>query len=370
MSTADTVPWLATLRNWPRAALERLEQQPSVVRVLVAQLRGSAPREAGVSMLIDATEVIGTIGGGQLEWQAIAAARALLAATEATVRVQRLVLGADLAQCCGGVVELWLERFVPDDRALLAAALAAAQTRPTWLESRFTPAGMQRSLLTAEQAAHSGELKLRRDLDGSLTLLERLDDALPAVWLYGAGYVGQALARILLDLPLQLTWIDARAHLFPSGLPPAVALAHDPIASLARVPAGAHVLIMTHSHALDYALCRALLERQDLASLGVIGSDSKSARFRSRLRREGVPAERLARLTCPIGIGGIRSKWPAAIAVAVAARLLLQLEQARATRAGMTAATTTAATTTAATATTADCHGDCENCQTGARATP
>jgi xanthine dehydrogenase accessory factor len=363
MSMADTVPWLTTLRDWPRAALKRLERQAPVVRVLVAQVRGSAPREAGVTMLVDATEVIGTIGGGQLEWQAIAAARALLAAADAPVRVQRLVLGADLAQCCGGVVELWIERLVPADRPLLAAALTAAQVRPTWLRSRFTPAGIERSLLSADPHAHTGAPTLLRDLDGSITLVERLDDALRPLWLYGAGYVGQALARILLDLPIRLTWIDARAHLFPTGLPAAVALADDPMPSVARVPTGAHVLIMTHSHALDYALCRALLERDDLASLGVIGSDSKSARFHSRLRREGVPAERLARLTCPIGIGGIGSKWPAAIAVAVAAQLLLQLERAtsRADAALGVASSSAAAT--------ADCHGDCEHCQVGARAT-
>jgi xanthine dehydrogenase accessory factor len=355
VSTAHTVPWLTTLRDWPRAALKRLEHQASVVRVLVAQLRGSAPREAGVSMLVDATEVVGTIGGGQLEWQAIDAARALLAGADAPVRVQRLVLGADLAQCCGGVVELWIERLVQADRAILAAALTAAQAQPTWLKSRFTAAGIERSLLSAERHAHGDAPKLLRDLDGSITLLERLDDALPPLWLYGAGYVGQAVARILLDLPVRLSWIDARTHLFPSDLPAAVALADDPMASLARVPARAHVLIMTHSHALDYALCRALLERNDLASLGVIGSDSKSARFRSRLRREGVAAERLARLNCPIGIGGIASKWPAAIAVAVAAQLLLQLQGAR--------------TGSTSVATTSDCHGDCDHCQPGAQAT-
>ncbi len=104
-------------------------------------------------MLVGATEVMGTIGGGQLEWQAIAAARALLAATDAAVRVQRLVLGADLAQCCGGVVELWIERFVRADRPLLAAALTAAQARPTWLKSRFTGAGLERSLLAGDPHA-------------------------------------------------------------------------------------------------------------------------------------------------------------------------------------------------------------------------
>jgi xanthine dehydrogenase accessory factor len=82
---------------------------------------------------------------------------------------------------------------------------------------------------------------------------------------------------------------------------------------------------MSHSHALDYAICRALLHRNDFASLGLIGSASKSARFRARLARDGLGADAIARLVCPIGIDGIGSKWPAAIAVGVAAQLLREI---------------------------------------------
>ena len=349
MTTTTQVAWLTSLRDWPRAALEQLEHKPSIVRVLVAQVLGSAPREAGVSMLVSADEVIGTIGGGQLEWQAIAAARALLVATDAPVRVQRLVLGADLAQCCGGVVELWIERFEQADRALLMAACVAAEAQRVWLQSSMTSDGVQRTLRT-ECAAGSGP-ELTRTADGAITLLERLDDPQPLLWLYGAGYVGQAVAKILMELPVRLTWIDSRRQLFPSGLPGTVVLADDPIASLSRLAPATHVLIMTHSHALDYALCRALLQRHDLASLGLIGSKSKAARFRSRLRRDGVSAEQLARLTCPIGVGQIDSKWPTAIAVSVAAQLLQRLSDVRLHVAAVPAS---------------DCRGDCGHCQTGA----
>src|SRR5579862_8859736 len=82
---------------------------------------------------------------------------------------------------------------------------------------------------------------------------------------------------------------------------------------------------MTHSHPLDYALCQEILRRGDFAWLGLIGSDSKAARFRSRLAREGMSAEAIARLVCPIGIGGIESKWPAAIAVGVAAQVMQRI---------------------------------------------
>jgi xanthine dehydrogenase accessory factor len=127
------------------------------------------------------------------------------------------------------------------------------------------------------------------------------------------------------------------------------------LASVRDAPAAAHFLVMTHSHALDYALVRALLERNDFASLGLIGSQSKAARFRSRLRRDGVAADRIARLICPIGVGGIRSKWPAAIAIAIVAQLLQRLAPAA-------AANSNASSPALATS----CSSDCNHCQTGA----
>jgi xanthine dehydrogenase accessory factor len=106
------------------------------------------------------------------------------------------------------------------------------------------------------------------------------------------------------------------------------------VASLEAAPSGARYVVLTHSHALDYALCRAILARGDFAWLGLIGSKSKAARFRLRLSRDGLSGESIARLVCPIGIGGIASKWPAAIAVGVAAQLMQQLSASRPQAAG------------------------------------
>jgi xanthine dehydrogenase accessory protein XdhC len=168
---------------------------------------------------------------------------------------------------------------------------------------------------------------LTRNAAGELTFIERLDDEFPAVWLYGAGHVGQALARILAELPLRLTWIDARAELFPETLSGGVRILHDAdsVATVSEAPVGAYFIVMSHSHPLDFALCHALLERNDFAWLGLIGSASKAARFRSRLRRAGLGADVIGKLVCPIGVDGIESKWPAAIAVAVAAQLMQQI---------------------------------------------
>jgi xanthine dehydrogenase accessory factor len=146
--------------------------------------------------------------------------------------------------------------------------------------------------------------------DGEVaTLRERLDQAQPEVWLYGAGHVGQALAR---------------SELLPRDVSESVhtLLVEDPVATVAAAPVGARFLVMTHSHPLDYALCKAVLERNDRPWLGVIGSESKGVRFRSRLLREGASREQVDRLVCPIGVEGIDSKLPAAIAISVAAQLL------------------------------------------------
>ena len=115
-------PWLVPLSgHWIDAASSHLSHHVSLVRVTVAALRGSAPREAGASMLVDAVGTVGTIGGGRLEWHAVALARELLRDPRAApVRVADLILGPELGQCCGGRVELWLEMRLPDEHARTA----------------------------------------------------------------------------------------------------------------------------------------------------------------------------------------------------------------------------------------------------------
>jgi xanthine dehydrogenase accessory factor len=335
--------WLRPLREWPRALLRALERDSAVVRIVVAEIQGSAPREPGVSMLVGSRETEGTIGGGQLEWQVLTAARTLLAAAAPAARLQRMVLGAPLAQCCGGVVEVWMERYTRADRVLLLAADCAARKGAALLMSTLTSAGVARQVVSEPGAGlEQDELlreprehalpRLTRTARGGVILLERLDEAFPPLWLYGAGHVGQALARIMGELPVRLTWIDSRAELFPAEIPDSIRIMHasDPVQTVAAAPANTRFLVLTHSHPLDYALCRAILERGRFAWMGLIGSKSKGARFRSRLARDGLPAETIARLTCPIGDRSIVSKWPSAIAVGVAAQLLRDLSGAAA----------------------------------------
>ena len=334
--------WLRPLHDWLEGLLEGLAAQPALVRVVVAAVQGSVPRECGVSMLVGHEGIRGTIGGGRLEWEAVRDARALLGAEAPPALVQRRVLATELGQCCGGVVELWLERHTRADLGWLLQMRTQAQARrgPSLLVSRLTAQGLRREVVAVADAPGTA-VRLVHTAQGP-RLTEPLGARLPPLWVFGAGHVGQALVRILAELPLEVTWADARAQLL---VRPASGLVHllpaaDPVAAVTQAPAGTRFLILTHSHALDYELCRAVLQRDDFAWAGLIGSASKAARFRSRLAREGLPPRLIARLTSPIGIEGIRSKWPTAIAVAVAAQLLrgLGAEEAHGPAAGGDAA--------------------------------
>jgi xanthine dehydrogenase accessory factor len=291
-------------------------------------------------MLVSRDDIQGTIGGGNLEWQAIQAARTLLAEEAApSVRVRRLVLASELGQCCGGVVQLWLERFTRGDLPLLRSASKAISRAGLAVIATDVAGPVVTRRLSGPGAgdlntpAHPRLQFSSSDRGGSATLLELVRVAAPTLWLYGAGHVGQALIRVLAELPFEITWIDARAALLPDSLPDNVhpLLAHAPIDTVPMAPQAARFLVMTHEHALDYELCRAILARGDFASLGLIGSKSKGARFRSRLARDGVAPETIARLVCPIGVDGVNSKWPAAIAIGVAAQLLQDLNTVPAT---------------------------------------
>ncbi len=326
--------------SWLPTVIDRLARSPAVVRVVVAQVQGSTPREPGAFMLVDAVGLTGTIGGGRLEWEAIEAARELLQQGTRAARLMNRVLGIDLGQCCGGVVAVWLECFpqasLPQLRQLNEQTLTGARV----LATRTSAQGVRQDLrsgadddenvarLLALPRQQAVPLALRTRA-GEITFLERLDEDYPAVWLYGAGHVGQALAGILVQLPLRLCWLDSRAGQIPAGAAeysqtlPAAEL----VRSVAAAAPGTYFLVMTHDHGLDYELCRAMLLRNEPGWLGLIGSQSKGARFRSRLRRDGFAGAAIERLVCPIGVAGVNSKWPVAIAVAIAAQLMQMLSR-------------------------------------------
>ncbi|MGL4573364.1 MAG: xanthine dehydrogenase accessory protein XdhC [Burkholderiaceae bacterium] len=258
--------------------LALLEHAPAVV-VQVVQAEGSVPRSVGTWMAVFAQELVGTIGGGHLEFDAIAQARQMLAdPASAALQTQRFALGPSLGQCCGGVVHLQFERVSGSDTEALRASFAPAHAMP--------------------------------------------------VALFGGGHVGKAIVQVLGALPVQVRWIDSRDEIFPSTLPENTQTEHsDPVQHAVRdLAPGSHVLIMSFSHAEDLDIVAACLQRKrqadDVPFIGLIGSQTKWATFKRRLRERGFSDAELAAVTCPIGLPSIGGKEPEVIAVAVAAQLL------------------------------------------------
>lgn len=330
------------MSDWLPLLAAKLAAGIPVVRMAVASVRGSAPREPGATLLywVDEagrTRSHGTIGGGHLEARALEIADHLLRAGDPTRRVERFSLGASLGQCCGGVVELYWEHFLPTAQAL-CQDLAAQRDGLRYCAMD----GSGREWLLSETAAREAGLPGlaaadRAGLvqgDGLRYFVERLRDDATELWLYGAGHVGKALVQVLADLPFRITWVDSRPEMLTEALAQwpdrhIRALAPEyPDEVVAEAPAGAWHLVMTHSHELDLRLCEALLKIDNFGFFGVIGSATKEARFRHRLLQKGCSRQALARMVCPIGVAGIRSKLPAAIAVGVAAQLLQQREVA------------------------------------------
>ncbi|MDO6388135.1 xanthine dehydrogenase accessory protein XdhC [Uliginosibacterium sp. 31-12] len=291
-----------------------------LVLVSVAGVRGSAPREAGASMLVGADFVVDTIGGGHLEWEAMAEARAMLLTGHRRPELRRYALAASLGQCCGGIVWLSYETLRPED----AAAWQASATQHASGIALLRQLNGDAAASCWSAGTASGALKLpttESARDWSLT--QPLTPPAFCLNVYGAGHVGTALVTLLAPLNLRLRWIDPRADLLaaaPAGVECQPCDAADEAVSSA--PTGSSHLVLTHDHALDLALTEAILRRGDFAHFGLIGSQSKRTRFRQQLAARGFTPAQIERMQCPIGVPGIRDKTPQAIAIGVAAQVL------------------------------------------------
>jgi len=254
---------------WAKAATF-LEGGTPCVMVEVTKAEGSTPREAGAKMLVTPRGFSGTIGGGTLEWRAMAEAQAMLGKPGITRTIVR-ALGPDLGQCCGGRVSL----------NLLS--------------------------LTAADIGHVQQMAASEIED--LTQLH----------LWGGGHVGRALVIALAPLPYRVTWWDQREGAFPAMVPENVTCRNGAIGEMTE--AGL-VLVMTHNHNLDFDVVDYALRQDKFFRVGMIGSDTKNVRFRKRLAAAGHSPEALERMVCPIGSKAIVSKFPAIIAATVAVQLL------------------------------------------------
>jgi xanthine dehydrogenase accessory factor len=253
-----------------------LAANPAIVAELTS-VRGSSPRAQGTFMLIAAAEFIGTIGGGALEHMVIERARQVLRDGISGDDLD-VPLGPEIGQCCGGRVNVEMRVVDPAKAAELAMRAAA------------------------EEAAQ------------------------PHVFVFGAGHVGQALARSLALLPLRVTVVDTRAdelHGLPAGVTAKVAAM--PEAVVRHAPLGSAYLILTHDHALDFLIAQEALARLDAPYVGMIGSRTKRARFASWFKDEGGEPQVLNRLVMPIGADGLGDKRPEVIAALAAAEIMVHI---------------------------------------------
>jgi xanthine dehydrogenase accessory factor len=254
-----------------------LGQAPELILVTVRSAKGSTPREAGAFMLVSGSAIFGTIGGGQLEYMAIDKAREMLRGGPCE-DVMEIGLGPEIGQCCGGRVRLELRRI---DEALAMEITA---------------------------------------------LEERELAALPHVYVFGAGHVGNALCRALTLLPVRTILVDTRqAELDAAPEDVEKRSAAMPESLVAEAPPGSAFLVLTHDHALDFLILKEALARTDAAYAGMIGSKSKRVTFSNWFRREGGDAAALARLVCPMGGSTVKDKRPEVIAALTAAEVMAAL---------------------------------------------
>jgi xanthine dehydrogenase accessory factor len=281
-----------------------------VARVVIGAVKGSSPREVGASMLVWANGQSGTIGGGALEWQAAARARAMLGA--GGTRLDHEAIGPSLGHCCGGAVTLFTEVYnaqnLPNGGEVIARAV----------DSSAMPLAVKRLI---DRARGQGVMPGPQMVQG--WMVEPVARPTRQLWVWGAGHVGRALVEVMAPLPgLAITWVDTAPDRFPETLPDtARALpVPDPGLAVALAPKDAEHLILTYSHALDLDLCHRLLTH-GFSACGLIGSATKWARFRSRLAALGHSAPAIDRIDCPIGNPSL-GKHPQAIAIGVASAFL------------------------------------------------
>ncbi len=332
--------------QWLSAMRAAAGQGESFVMVTVIETSGSAPREVGARMVVTQNAVSDTIGGGQLEYEAIARARAMLKAAADRLRCDEMFgLGAAMSQCCGGAVRLEFEKYTgqalraldqclsaPQSRrfAILASPLAGQQPSEIFNLKR-EPDALSGPLAEAAQALlRTAEYRNALvEIEGSSWFLTRLEEQPTPLILFGAGHVGTALVKVLEDLPFRIQWVDERAQVLPARVPANVTRRHlkDPLAILSDQPDDAFYAVMTHSHGRDYEICREILRQRKFGWLGLIGSQTKRKRFARRFMQDGLDAFAINRLQCPIGVDSIKGKLPAVIAIATAAQLLEQRQQ-------------------------------------------
>ena len=304
--------------DWIDAALECARHKERAVLGLVTSERGSTPRDTGSWILLTKDADVGTIGGGELERTIIEAGRAMLEGAGTWSRApMQCALGPDMRQCCGGVMHVLLE---PVDADALEWLSQAKQQLASQDHVRIA---IDRAASKASPMVITDERF--KDQIAPETMVLSFSENRPQLALFGAGHVGRALCTIASQLPLRVTVFDGRPDQcaqVPEAANIRVDEHFDPVLGAGQLEGYEAALVMTHSHSLDYELCRILLRRSGLWYTGLIGSESKSRRFRKALKKDGLHDLELARLTSPIGKKGPAGKEPGVIALGVLGEIL------------------------------------------------
>ncbi|TCS38959.1 xanthine dehydrogenase accessory protein XdhC [Reinekea marinisedimentorum] len=253
-------------QSWSEAVHQLTQASENYVLVTILGTAGSTPRANGTKMVITASDIYDTIGGGHLEFKVIEKARQLLTESKAVQQVENFPLAAKLGQCCGGSVAVLFEMMVVQQ---------------------------------------------------------------PTIQVHGAGHVGHALVQILSQLPLRIQWVDSRVDLFPEQVASNVDCIAEPYPedAVKDAPENSLFIVLTHNHQLDFTLTEKIIARGDAAYLGVIGSDTKAKRFRMRLEHKGYSQAQVDQMTSPVGLAEVGGKLPMEVAVSIAGQVISIYQQ-------------------------------------------
>lgn len=246
---------------WYEAVQNLASKNQDYVLITVLGTRGSTPRDCGTKMVVSQSKSYQTIGGGNLEYQAIDKARELLQKPCSEQIIEQFPLGAKLGQCCGGHATLMFESYI------------------------------------------------NANID---------------IMLFGAGHVGKALVSILSQLPCRVHWVDSREAEFPENIAHNITkiISDSPADEVATMPANAYFVVMTHNHSIDFTISEAILLRRDARYLGLIGSQTKWKRFQMRFKHKGYRDDFFSLVRCPIGLDDVPGKLPGEVATSVAGEII------------------------------------------------
>ena len=315
--------------SWLWQALKNLENQTASVLITIVSAKGSTPRGVGTQMLVTKDDIWKTIGGGALEFDLIAKARMMINNPDGLWQRQlvSIILGSDVGQCCGGVLQVLLEKFSGDEAESLAKLWAEFGLSSRALDSTESGVGGEATPILAHPLCSGSPLRIHQVNDSPLSevFLAPITELRTPLFLYGAGHVSRALMPRLADLGFDIHLVDITEARFPPRLDTSIhkVLAGAPATIARHAPAQAVHIVMTHDHALDEAICLQILARGEFSFLGLIGSATKRARFTRRLRQAGISEAMLSLLVCPIGVSQITGKEPARVALSIAAQLAI-----------------------------------------------